>query len=1489
MLAGDDYNIELPPAYNPPSLRRLKAPSSKEGEYYGALQDGSPHGFGIGLWKHYRKYEGEWKEGQEHGQGRETWLNGSCYSGEFAEGLRSGYGVYVHCDSVENLKGLSIEGRHTNPERFSWCGFAIYAERWQSASAGWAYLGQFKHGGRHGFGAIAKSNGELFEGQFQADKTHGFGIRLVGSEELWLESWDQGEKKLSYNPGHTKPLMVPVEVSLNRLRWSSAKMTLNRAHGEMGGTLSFSNKSTGQTMGTTIEMKEIQTLKVGDPITHSFIIQYKQDDGLKKVVEVQAGSDSTFRLVFLALRFAVQQVKSGVEVEPPFNVFWFKKYLQPLNSTEHGRFIRGSQGIDERFLQKVRFCVGKAEKQHLDAFNACTSAHLSNARSLSDDMVASMGMSDMDALVVHQYEMPPPPETGDAFDRTLSSLTEADSFAPTSSSGHSELSQSKPHFSQSFGQSFKTLKLSDTDTYFAVTEEVLNKVLFFLKRVLPIMQSNLDTYTQRRDLAKENNDTPRAELQESRRAMLADRIMYVEVVVPILEQSCFHTRHRIRHCWGLYIPSEEEVREAMEALKRVRRVRSAEDADDPSPISRRSPITRSGSASPMRYTPGQEGEEDGEGSPSSQDGAAAPGFILKRSAITTALLLQSKRQRETLNAEYAEAEKLLKGAKIQFETTQAQQRVKTQELQTRLEAVQDEAEAERREKEQEREQKEAASLLAARLGRSTEAFKAALFRTEKRLTDRQAVREALAGWEQYARSMRAMRRVTDTLARRQTSVLALVPFMGSWAETAREAGRLSRVCWMLVGRGEKRALTESCRAWRHHTKRDQAHKLAAAKIVQRWRKMELAAAWASWDEQVPTHNLLTQCTQLVGRNEALQLQSERDREEMEKLRRQVTHLTRRNQETEAVLQGTQEAARVQALEAAAREAKLTQEAAAREARLVQEAADEAARLQKEAAERLARAQQEAVEMERRLAEEAREEQARLRQEAKEREGRLAAEAAAEAARAEQQAKEQQAKIKMEAAEKEARLVQEAAEAAARQAQEAKDREARLREDAQAVQEELQEAGRVQAAEAAAREARLTQEAASREARLASEAASRETQLVNQAAESEARVQKEAAERLARTQAEAVEAQGKLAAEAREMEAGLREEIARLEQEARKREALLRQGASEREAKILQDAADKEARLLEEAREAEARLRQEAKEAKEAAAAREIKLTQEAAAREAGLVQEAAEREARMTKEAGEKLARLQQEGSENEARMAAEARETEAMLRTEAKDREARAQKVAAEETKFMEQQMKEKETRLKGEAAAREAALKQDAAAQLERTLQEAKEREEKLAQEAAGQLEKAVKEATAREAKLAQEAAAELDKAAKEAQAREAKALKEAQAREGKLAQEAAAEQQRLAAELEKAVREAKEREAKLAQQAAAELEKASQEAHAREAKAAQEAAAREAKLAREAGEEQQRLAAELEKALKEAKAREAKLAQEAAAREGDRKSVV
>ena len=48
-------------------------------------------------------------------------------------------------------------------------------------------------------------------------------------------------------------------------------------------------------------------------------------------------------------------------------------------------------------------------------------------------------------------------------------------------------------------------------------------------------------------------------------------------------------------------------------------------------------------------------------------------IMMRRSAITTAMLLQSRRQREIVDLEYAEAEKLLKDAKGQLEQSQAAQ------------------------------------------------------------------------------------------------------------------------------------------------------------------------------------------------------------------------------------------------------------------------------------------------------------------------------------------------------------------------------------------------------------------------------------------------------------------------------------------------------------------------------------------------------------------------------------------------------------------------------------------------------------------------------------------------------------------------------------------------------------------------------------------------------------------------------------------------
>eukprot|EP00290_Baffinella_frigidus_P003506 CAMPEP_0180181146 /NCGR_PEP_ID=MMETSP0986-20121125/39971_1 /TAXON_ID=697907 /ORGANISM="non described non described, Strain CCMP2293" /LENGTH=57 /DNA_ID=CAMNT_0022134417 /DNA_START=27 /DNA_END=197 /DNA_ORIENTATION=- len=52
-------------------------------------------------------------------------------------------------------------------------------------------------------------------------------------------------------------------------------------------------------------MKHVLSLKVGDPITHSLILHFTDDAGGRKSLEVQAGTDPVFRLLFLALRLAI--------------------------------------------------------------------------------------------------------------------------------------------------------------------------------------------------------------------------------------------------------------------------------------------------------------------------------------------------------------------------------------------------------------------------------------------------------------------------------------------------------------------------------------------------------------------------------------------------------------------------------------------------------------------------------------------------------------------------------------------------------------------------------------------------------------------------------------------------------------------------------------------------------------------------------------------------------------------------------------------------------------------------------------------------------------------------------------------------------------------------------------------------------------------------------------------------------------------------------
>jgi hypothetical protein len=78
-----------------------------------------------------------------------------------------------------------------------------------------------------------------------------------------------------------------------------------------------------------IPLSDILSLRVGDPITHSLIIQYSSEHASpqkgeyspnggrgKRTIEIQAGKEANFRLVFLILRVALEEVRNSGTLEP---------------------------------------------------------------------------------------------------------------------------------------------------------------------------------------------------------------------------------------------------------------------------------------------------------------------------------------------------------------------------------------------------------------------------------------------------------------------------------------------------------------------------------------------------------------------------------------------------------------------------------------------------------------------------------------------------------------------------------------------------------------------------------------------------------------------------------------------------------------------------------------------------------------------------------------------------------------------------------------------------------------------------------------------------------------------------------------------------------------------------------------------------------------------------------------------------------------------
>ena len=244
------------------------------------------------------------------------------------DGQRSGYGVCSFCASPELYETIGIDVHEQ--EVVGWIKSPPYSPKWVASRLGWVYAGQMKQGKRHGFGALA-SGEELYEGQFSQDWKNGFGTRMVRDQELWLELHDDGECRLSYNPLRREDLTVNVGASFNRVRWLEAKLLLSWNNGVA--SITIYDKKTGSPVGARAMIPHILSLKIGDPVTHSFILQYRDPEDClegkssKLTLEIQAGSSATFRLVFLALRLAIHEQRSGRPLVPPLNADWFQHFM----------------------------------------------------------------------------------------------------------------------------------------------------------------------------------------------------------------------------------------------------------------------------------------------------------------------------------------------------------------------------------------------------------------------------------------------------------------------------------------------------------------------------------------------------------------------------------------------------------------------------------------------------------------------------------------------------------------------------------------------------------------------------------------------------------------------------------------------------------------------------------------------------------------------------------------------------------------------------------------------------------------------------------------------------------------------------------------------------------------------------------------------------------------------------------------------------------
>ena len=640
------------------------------GRYSGAMVGGQPAGFGFALWP-TRKYDGQWQQGREHGMGREAWSAGSCYSGGFADGLRSGYGVYSHFSSPHPCHMLGeVDVRDIG--QGGWWSTLPYSQKWASERAGWVYAGQMRLGVRHGFGALA-SGSELYEGQFNEDKRHGFGVRMVRDQELWFETYDNDVCRMQYSPLRHDDLAVSVEASLNRISWSKATLLLSWQNDSASITV-VDNKTT-LPIGARAMISDILSLKIGDPVTPSFILQYRDHSGsidggsVKRTLEIQAGSEATFRLIFLALRLAIHEHRVGHPLSAPCGAEWFKNLNGAASGCDDaqgpgkllGRFVRGSEGIDERFFKKVRECVAKADDEHRAAFyHSClsytqmtisASAHwhtlggvghdtfpeiedlcqwlkVQSDKTFTPDETVSQIMMDRMRVILIQY------------------MTLVDSKIQLD---EQKLASAEASNDQGFGKMCEARVLA-----LGTKKAWASELISVLEQSTKYIERGLSSFAHLRFTSSSVDDATVSDHADSSLsdAEISTTPIHSLVVTPTAEKTTYQSEAQSSIAESLSI--ERSPASIACVSPRGARARSLELSSSPS--------QRRYSVQDMSYS-----------------------VMMTRSTIKTAKLLHCRRQREALSLDYEEAETLLSDAKGQMDQWLAAQKVVTIELRKRAE------------------------------------------------------------------------------------------------------------------------------------------------------------------------------------------------------------------------------------------------------------------------------------------------------------------------------------------------------------------------------------------------------------------------------------------------------------------------------------------------------------------------------------------------------------------------------------------------------------------------------------------------------------------------------------------------------------------------------------------------------------------------------------------------------------------------------------